>query len=712
MNTQSVRTGKAVSALVVSTVLVLTTLSAAPAWVALAAETGYRNPTADYLYATGLSQPNRAYADDSNYAFRNNNANGIAHVYRNYGFSIPDGAVIQGIQVRLDWWLDNTLGTNAIRVYLSWDGGTSWTAYQLATTERTDDGNPTDIVGGTADTWGRTWSASEFSDANFHVRLELVTDDTGRDFRIDWVPVQVTYNQSPNAPTNQTPTSGAFTAAGNPQFIWSAFSDPNTGDTQASFQVQLRTQGGSYGDLDSQDSGSVASVTNTYTPSIWDLGSGAYCWHVRVQDGSGATNAWSAYSTDTCFTVDRTAPTSAATSPDYDNNSPIAVDWTASDNAGGSNVSSVALWYRLDAGDWTDSGVSQAGSAGTFSFDPPGGTNGTYYFQTIATDAVGNVETGPAGDGDDSTVYDTTPPTSQAAPPAGPINAPPIAIPWTADGAVSGITTDGILLRYNFDGGAYADGPTASGTSGTFDFTPPSGGGTYCFYTIATDNADNVESAPGGADGDGCTIFNTPPVAVDDGYSAPEDTPLTVAAPGVLDNDTDADGDPLTAVLDASPAGGTLALDDDGSFVYTPTLHFNGVVTLTYHADDGPAGSNIATVTIIVTPINDAPAFTSTPVTSATVDVDYTYDVTADDVDNAVTDLTITAPTRPGWLTLTDNGDGTATLIGTPIDTDIGDHTVVLQVSDGTATATQPFTITVSAEIKYYIYLPTLFKNY
>ena len=208
------------------------------------------------------------------------------------------------------------------------------------------------------------------------------------------------------------------------------------------------------------------------------------------------------------------------------------------------------------------------------------------------------------------------------------------------------------------------------------------------------------------------TEFNYAPVAVDDSYSTPEDTPLTVAARGVLANDSDADGDALTAIQEAGPANGTLVLDADGSFVYTPALNFNGVVTFTYHANDGMANSNTARVIITITALNDAPTFTSTPVTNATEGVAYTYNVTAADVDNAVTDLTIAAPIRPGWLTLTDNGDGTATLTGIPTHTNIGDHPVVLQVSDGLATTTQPFTITVSAKGMYYVYLPVLFRNY
>ena len=56
-----------------------------------------------------------------------------------------------------------------------------------------------------------------------------------------------------------------------------------------------------------------------------------------------------------------------------------------------------------------------------------------------------------------------------------------------------------------------------------------------------------------------------PPVAADDSYATDEDTPLTVAAPGVLANDTDVDGDTLTAVLVTGPAHGTLTLNADGS---------------------------------------------------------------------------------------------------------------------------------------------------
>src|SRR5439155_1198461 len=95
--------------------------------------------------------------------------------------------------------------------------------------------------------------------------------------------------------------------------------------------------------------------------------------------------------------------------------------------------------------------------------------------------------------------------------------------------------------------------------------------------------------------------------ANDDSYTTPEDTQLTVSAPGVLANDSDVDGDTLSAVLVSGPTRGTLTPNGDGSLVYLPALNFNGTDSFTYKASDGQAQSGVATVTITVTPVNDAP---------------------------------------------------------------------------------------------------------
>ncbi|MCB8949327.1 MAG: cadherin-like domain-containing protein [Ardenticatenaceae bacterium] len=94
--------------------------------------------------------------------------------------------------------------------------------------------------------------------------------------------------------------------------------------------------------------------------------------------------------------------------------------------------------------------------------------------------------------------------------------------------------------------------------------------------------------------------LNLAPVAADDAYSTNPDTPLTVAAPGVLANDTDANDDAVTAVLISNVSNGTLTLNADGSFTYTPNAGFTGNDSFTYQTNDGIEDSNVATVTITV----------------------------------------------------------------------------------------------------------------
>jgi uncharacterized repeat protein (TIGR01451 family) len=93
---------------------------------------------------------------------------------------------------------------------------------------------------------------------------------------------------------------------------------------------------------------------------------------------------------------------------------------------------------------------------------------------------------------------------------------------------------------------------------------------------------------------------NDAPVAANDSYSTNENTPLSVTAPGVLGNDTDVESANLTAILVASPSNGTLTLNANGSFLYTPNAGFSGTDTFTYKANDGSADSSAATVSITV----------------------------------------------------------------------------------------------------------------
>ncbi len=100
---------------------------------------------------------------------------------------------------------------------------------------------------------------------------------------------------------------------------------------------------------------------------------------------------------------------------------------------------------------------------------------------------------------------------------------------------------------------------------------------------------------------------NAPPVATNDLYELDQNGSLSVGGPGVLANDSDQDGDPITALLVSGPFHGTLTLEEDGSFSYTPHLNFVGTDTFRYRATDGTNLSNIVTVTLTVLLTNAAP---------------------------------------------------------------------------------------------------------
>ncbi len=186
---------------------------------------------------------------------------------------------------------------------------------------------------------------------------------------------------------------------------------------------------------------------------------------------------------------------------------------------------------------------------------------------------------------------------------------------------------------------------------------------------------------------------NDAPVATNDTTEVDEDGVVTGT---VVTNDGDEDGDSLTASLVNDVSHGSLTFNADGSFTYTPDGDYNGGDSFSYTIDDGNGGSASATVSITVNAVNDATTIESTAITTATEEVAYSYTGATNDVDGD--SVTITATTLPSWLTLTDGGDGTATLIGTPTNSEVGDHNVVLMVSDGSSTVTQTFTVSVNAE--------------
>ena len=165
-----------------------------------------------------------------------------------------------------------------------------------------------------------------------------------------------------------------------------------------------------------------------------------------------------------------------------------------------------------------------------------------------------------------------------------------------------------------------------------------------------------VSDGNGGTDEGAVTVTVLPvddaPVALGDAYEVDEDETLTVAAPGVLANDYDVEGDPFSAAVEGAPEHATLDLSTDGSFTLTPQPDFHGTVTFTYRAVGAALSSEPATVTVEVAPVNDAPVAVDD---AFVVDEDdpSVLDVLANDTDVDGDVLTIESVTQPEHGTVT-----------------------------------------------------------
>lgn len=259
-----------------------------------------------------------------------------------------------------------------------------------------------------------------------------------------------------------------------------------------------------------------------------------------------------------------------------------------------------------------------------------------------------------------------------------PVNDPPNALDDSASTQVnvavsvpvlandSDIDSDSIFLQ-SFDGASAQGGDLSRIDNGTpsdlsddlISYTPPvnfSGTDTFSYQV-----SDGAASAGAQVTVDVVGAANNSPTASNDNYSTPRNTNLNVSAgSGVLANDNDPDGDAMTAVRGSGPSNGSLNLNPDGSFAYTPGTDFVGSDSFTYRASDGQLTSNLATVSIQVVDTNAAPV--SNPDQYAGL-VNQTLPVPApgvlgNDSDPNNDPLTAVLESSPshGQLTLNDNG--------------------------------------------------------
>ncbi|MCD6706871.1 MAG: S8 family serine peptidase [Thiobacillus sp.] len=197
---------------------------------------------------------------------------------------------------------------------------------------------------------------------------------------------------------------------------------------------------------------------------------------------------------------------------------------------------------------------------------------------------------------------------------------------------------------------------------------------------------------------------NQAPFASGDAWSMEAGTTLDVAAPGVLGNDGDADGDQLTAVLDAGPASGSLALNGDGSFSYTPDAGFAGTDSFAYRAFDGALHSDPATVSITVNASVNTPPLAKDDSAAAPVRKTASYTpkliaVLANDTDpdgnlDPASVAIAAAPNKGGTVTV--NADGTVSY--TPKLKFRGKETFKYTVRDQAGALSNAATVTVNVK--------------
>ncbi|MBW4583446.1 MAG: tandem-95 repeat protein, partial [Tildeniella nuda ZEHNDER 1965/U140] len=334
-------------------------------------------------------------------------------------------------------------------------------------------------------------------------------------------------------------------------------------------------------------------------------------------------------------------------------------------------------------------------SNGSFTYIPTTNFTGTDNFTYVTQDALG------------ATSNTATVSLSVTAPV--PVNQAPVATPDAFTLSQNTTFTTGNVLSNDsdpdnnlpFTAQLVADvtqGSLTLNSNGSFTYIPTANFTGLDNFTYVTQDAlgANSNTATVSLSVTAPVPVNQAPVAVGESFRAVTSTPLTVsAANGVLRNDTDADSSTLTALLVTAPSNGSLALNSNGAFVYTPTTNFSGTDTFVYKANDGNADSNSATVTLTVLG-NTAPtanADTYTVAAGVPLTIDQLSGVLRNDSDTEGDTLTANLVTSSnGSLTFNSNGTFTyAPNAGVTIGTD----TFVYQVNDGFVNSA-PATVTLS----------------
>ncbi len=406
----------------------------------------------------------------------------------------------------------------------------------------------------------------------------------------------------------------------------------------------------------------------TYTPANGFVGQDSFTFTAMNADGAASAPATVTIN----VAAPPTAQTQTVTFAENSSNDTITVRATDS-NSPSQTPLTYAIVQTVGHGTLTQ---SSSGSA-SFTYTPTSGYYGADSFTFTATNQAGATSSA-------ATVSITVSPTAPTANDDSYSNVPHKNLTLTvkAPGVLANDTDpNGLTLTaVSFSKPSHGSLTPDSNGDGGFVYTPNHGyTGPDSFTYQAGDGVAISNTATVNL-----TVVDDAPTAVNDNYSVTEDGTLSVnAANGVLANDSDPNGDTLTAVSFSTPAHGSLAPDSngDGGFVYTPNSGYFGSDSFTYQASDGSLTSANATVSLTV----NALAPTANNDTYSNVPHDRTYSgnsVLANDTANKNDSLSasVVGNVSHGSLTLNTNG----TFSYTPSAAYLGSDSFTYKVHDAT----------------------------
>jgi len=400
----------------------------------------------------------------------------------------------------------------------------------------------------------------------------------------------------------------------------------------------------------------------TYTPAANYNGTDAFTY--TVSDGKGGT-----------------ATGTIVVNVASVNDAPTTSNGTASGTEDGSVTGQLAaqdvdgdtVTFGLAANGGPAHGTVTINPNGSYTYTPAANFNGNDSFTYTASDGKGGTVTGTITV---SVSASNDAPTTSGATFTG-----------NEDGSISGRVTgndiDGDALTFGLaPNGGPAHGTVTFNPDGTFVYTPAANyNGTDSFtYTVS--------------DGKGGTVTGTATVNV----AAVNDAPTTANSTAQTDEDSplfgrvtahDAEGDALTFALTANgaPAHGTVTLNADGTYAYTPAANYNGTDSFTYTVSDGNGGTTTGTVTISVASLNDAPVAQPTTASGQEDAPAITGQVAATDADGDALTFALASDGAPAHGTVTVNPDGSFSYVPAPNFN--GSDSFAYEISDGNGGVTR-----------------------